>query len=545
MSAVASPEISLKPVALNLPYPIPFDAEFRIVKTSVVSGDWIVEGYAATSDLDLQADVITPEALKASAEDLIQNSTVLWNHDTNRPIGKVLFAEGRPGGLFVKVRVSKTEPEIWQKIQEGVLNKFSISGDVIEADRSYMPDLKRYGRVIRRMRLGETSLVSVPANPNAETLGWYVAKALRAVDKEDPEMKKKEGEPAVPAVEPSPEIVKAAEAAPAPVVEAAPVAAPELIVKAAEPPAPAPVVVVPPVVEPAIEKAAQTQQIVELVLAELRKAPPPAPAPAPAAEPGPASPDAAPPSGSPDAISEALDALEAWCKEQASPDQALGLIATIRDAIGKAASAKPEGKDAPAAVVTAASTESAPAAEKAADLPAVATDAEKADGSFKLQTIIFSKDKFTVAEATKWAKDHNFRHDKIDEPAAGNTIRLRQFDPSLCKAGSERTIELTDGVKAVGCLSEAKTAEAPIVEAPEAGIVKALETKIEELGEAVVKLAGIVAENGHPLGLRKGRTGDPNLGGDPAPDAIRKPTTKIGQRQAVRDALDRIFPDKD
>jgi len=63
----------------------------------------------------------------------------------------------------------------------------------------------------------------------------------------------------------------------------------------------------------------------------------------------------------------------------------------------------------------------------------------------KVQTLIFSKDKFTKQQATKWATDHDFHSGKVDETE--NSYRLRQMDPGKFKEDFS-TIELTDGVKA-------------------------------------------------------------------------------------------------
>lgn len=67
----------------------------------------------------------------------------------------------------------------------------------------------------------------------------------------------------------------------------------------------------------------------------------------------------------------------------------------------------------------------------------------------KVQTLIFSKEKFTREQARKWARDHEFRADKVDETE--NSFRLRQFDPSECRVGSFRTINMQDGVSGVIC----------------------------------------------------------------------------------------------
>jgi HK97 family phage prohead protease len=157
---------------------IKFECALDIEKAYEDEGNWIVEGFAATSDFDLQEDIITQQAIEASAKDLIENSTVLHNHNADEAIGKVEKSEAREGGLWLKIFISKTAPDIWQKITEGVLNKFSIRGKILDAKKEWIPELKQYARVIFKMQLLEVSLVAVPANPKARALRWYIEKAL-------------------------------------------------------------------------------------------------------------------------------------------------------------------------------------------------------------------------------------------------------------------------------------------------------------------------------------------------------------------------------
>jgi len=78
--------------------------------------------------------------------------------------------------------------------------------------------------------------------------------------------------------------------------------------------------------------------------------------------------------------------------------------------------------------------------------------AKAAQKDFKFQTLIFSKDRFKVAGAAQaWAKKNGFESRDVD--GTGSSFRLRQFDPSLCKANTQRTFDLTDGVQAVGCVA--------------------------------------------------------------------------------------------
>lgn len=158
--------------------PVNFECPFDITKAYEEQGLWIVEGYAATSDFDMQEDIITEEAIRASTRDLLENSTVLHNHNPDEAIGRVLESRARPDGLFLKILISKTRPEIWQQVKEGVLNKFSVRGKILEASKEWVPRLQKYARLILKMRLVEVSLVAVPANPRARAIRWYVEKAL-------------------------------------------------------------------------------------------------------------------------------------------------------------------------------------------------------------------------------------------------------------------------------------------------------------------------------------------------------------------------------
>jgi hypothetical protein len=71
----------------------------------------------------------------------------------------------------------------------------------------------------------------------------------------------------------------------------------------------------------------------------------------------------------------------------------------------------------------------------------------------EIQTLIFSKDHFSEAQAKAWAKEHDEKYGYIDEKE--NTYRIRQQEPSEFVDGSMKTIHLTEGVQAViGCPKE-------------------------------------------------------------------------------------------
>jgi phage head maturation protease len=116
----------------------------------------------------------------------------------------------------------------------------------------------------------------------------------------------------------------------------------------------------------------------------------------------------------------------------------------------------------------------------------------KAKGPTTVQTLIFDSEKFSVGEAKKWARDHDFTDAKVDEPEDGKTIRLRQHDPSEFDEdgmgpGKFRTIKLDDGVKAViGVLKKdvgKKKADAP-TDDEESAISVTVSSAIARLREA-------------------------------------------------------------
>lgn len=167
------------------------DALFEVQKAQDVIGEQdgelkrIVTGYAAVAEVvDSQYEVITKEALDGASQDLLHYTTVLYNHDPDRPIGKVLEARPEGNGLFVKVQISGTENEIWDKICEGIISKFSFRGTVTDYAERFEKSLDRYVTVIKAFRIVEISLVSVPANPHAKTLHHYLSKALEHISKD-------------------------------------------------------------------------------------------------------------------------------------------------------------------------------------------------------------------------------------------------------------------------------------------------------------------------------------------------------------------------
>ena len=55
-----------------------------------------------------------------------------------------------------------------------------------------------------------------------------------------------------------------------------------------------------------------------------------------------------------------------------------------------------------------------------------------------------------MSEAKRWCQENGFKTNDVDETE--NYYRFRQFPPEKCRENTFRTIELTDGVKAIICI---------------------------------------------------------------------------------------------
>lgn len=68
------------------------------------------------------------------------------------------------------------------------------------------------------------------------------------------------------------------------------------------------------------------------------------------------------------------------------------------------------------------------------------------EDGMEVQSLLFSKDKFNKSEAESWAAKHDYKT-AVDEKS--DSFRMRQKPPFKFKKGSFRTIDITEGIKAV------------------------------------------------------------------------------------------------
>lgn len=138
-------------------------------------GAWYVEGYCSTFHEDLGGDIVDPEAAEYAVNQLV-GLTLLFNHDIDQPIGKIVAARVDDHGIWMKAMVSKTAPTRWEQIKDGTLTKFSIR--LLELQKAPVTQEGRQVMVITKMIITEVSLTSLPMNREAVAAMAYEAKSL-------------------------------------------------------------------------------------------------------------------------------------------------------------------------------------------------------------------------------------------------------------------------------------------------------------------------------------------------------------------------------
>lgn len=138
-------------------------------------GSRMVVGYATLNNLDKGDDIITLDASVKALENYRGNIRV--QHDKSRPVGVVKgYTTERvfdpSTGLFfdavkIAVYISKTANDILDMCDEGVLNGFSVQGQILSSHKVFDPELNKQIRIIDEYSLNEISLVDSPANPMA------------------------------------------------------------------------------------------------------------------------------------------------------------------------------------------------------------------------------------------------------------------------------------------------------------------------------------------------------------------------------------------
>ena len=122
----------------------------------------LVEGYASTTDVDRQGDIVPSDVWQDGLKNYLKNPVVLAFHDHTKPVGKVIEHRVDSTGLWVKAKISSAAKDIYDLVRDNIITAFSIGFKVRDAEY----DAKAEVFMIKKLELHEISIVSVPANQN-------------------------------------------------------------------------------------------------------------------------------------------------------------------------------------------------------------------------------------------------------------------------------------------------------------------------------------------------------------------------------------------
>ena len=150
------------------------------------ASDNTIEGYAAFfGNVDSYGDVIEQGAFTKTLKENANRVKVLWQHNTNEPIGKPLAMEQDSTGLYIKAKISMTDVgrKAMELMRDGVIDEMSIGYDVIK------DDFKKGNRMLKELRLWEFSPVTFAANEKAKiTSAKNFSDLLYDIKKKKPEL---------------------------------------------------------------------------------------------------------------------------------------------------------------------------------------------------------------------------------------------------------------------------------------------------------------------------------------------------------------------
>lgn len=135
-----------------------------------------IRGMASTNSIDRVGDVILAEAWsKGGLLNYRKNPILLFNHNYNEPVGKVVEINVLDNGLEIVGEISKAAGKLYELIKDGVLSTFSVGFGIKNAD--YLEETG--GLIIKDAELYEVSVVSVPCNQDAT---FSIAKSFESND---------------------------------------------------------------------------------------------------------------------------------------------------------------------------------------------------------------------------------------------------------------------------------------------------------------------------------------------------------------------------
>lgn len=127
----------------------------------------IIKGIASTPKPDRDNDIVDSKGATFTLP-----LPLLWQHDSNSPIGEVIEATVTDKGIEFTARIAKIEElgnlknridDAWHSIKSGLVKCISVGFKAL--DYEYIKD--SYGLHIKSWELYEISVVTIPANSDA------------------------------------------------------------------------------------------------------------------------------------------------------------------------------------------------------------------------------------------------------------------------------------------------------------------------------------------------------------------------------------------
>lgn len=177
------------------------EGQINVIQKSVTpEGKLIVEGYILIhSKVDRDFDVVTKEGAQKALASLLgpPPKSVLWNHNIDKVIGKVLDATLDDRGIKVTIEIDPQEKEIINKVLNGYINSFSYYARAKKVDEQWDEEIGGFKRIYNDIDIYEVSLVSVPAQPEALVLNAYLRKMweVSKLREDDKILEEHEGKP--------------------------------------------------------------------------------------------------------------------------------------------------------------------------------------------------------------------------------------------------------------------------------------------------------------------------------------------------------------
>ena len=152
------------------------EIRFKSAVIKVVSKkDRILEGIASSRSKDVMGDIVEPDALMESWEKYYSKfPTIRYMHGPE-PIGKIIDVRKDNDKVIIRFKISKTEDDIWTKINEGILKGLSIGFFPQDYEEIYDENGKFTGFHFTKVMWIETSVVDTPANMDAVILDKSMA----------------------------------------------------------------------------------------------------------------------------------------------------------------------------------------------------------------------------------------------------------------------------------------------------------------------------------------------------------------------------------